>query len=79
MGCVICIISGLIYSYMTGNNNPLVPKKFLSPVIHYFLSKDRLKDEIEYRGVDEALEHLSIAEERNIDDGSKKESDIHLT
>lgn len=53
---------------MTGNNNPLVPKKFLSPAIYPFLSKDRLKDVIEYRGVEEARKQLSIAEDKD-DDG----------
>lgn len=64
---------------MTGNSSPLVPKKFLSPVIHNFLSKDRLKDEIEYREDDEAREQLSTAGDKDIDDGSRKENVIHLT
>lgn len=48
---------------MTEQNDPLVPKKFLSPVIHPFLSKDRKEDDVIYRDVEEARRQVSNATE----------------
>lgn len=63
LGTIICITAGLIISYLTEKNDPPVPKKFLSPVIHPFLSKDRKEDETVYRSVEEAIRQLSIETE----------------
>lgn len=63
MGTLICVITGLIISYMTEENNPPVPKKYLSPVVHPFLSKNRIEDDIIYKDVKDARRELSITEE----------------
>lgn len=54
---------------MTEQNDPPIPKKFLSPVIHCLLSKDRKEDETRYKEVEEARRILSFASE--IDDEEK--------
>lgn len=71
-GAVICVIAGLVISYMTEDNDPPVPKKFLSPVIHRFLSKDRKEDEVGYKAVEEARRQLSIDEDTNDDETVKE-------
>lgn len=44
----------------------MVPKKLLSPIVHPFLSKDRMKDDVVYRGVDDARKQLCNAEDEDV-------------
>lgn len=62
LAALICICTGLIVSYLTEINDPPVPKRFLSPVIHCFLSKDRKEDETKYKSIEEIKRQLSIDE-----------------
>lgn len=62
---MICIITGLISSWMMGNNKTPVPKKFLSPIIRRFLPNNSTKVDFEYKGVEDACKQLSVADEED--------------
>lgn len=63
LGSLISIIVGLIFSQLTGNNNPPISKKLLSPVVYPFLSKNRLENRSMYTTVENAQKELTIAED----------------
>ncbi|CAH1999310.1 unnamed protein product [Acanthoscelides obtectus] len=60
IGCTICVLVGIIISYMTEENDPPVSKELLSPVIHRWLSKDKYPDKIhlEYDSVEDSLKKV---------------------
>lgn len=62
---MICLITGLIISCLTGKNNHPVPKKFLSPIIYPFLSKDRKEDDLKYKHLENARKALSVDDEQD--------------
>lgn len=57
---------------MTEENNPPVPRKYLSPVIHPLLSKDRREEETEYKTVEDARRNLSLANEQDEEEKLKE-------
>lgn len=72
MGTMLCILTGLIISYMTEENNPPVPKKLLTPVIHSFLSKKRDIDYAVHMAVEKEWREQFVADNQD-DEGSLRE------